>query len=76
MGECDQDEDTFSFISMNWKQYFIENGQKQGNWGMHNARKISRLCFKIWNSFLKFVWCVEAEQNNNNKQNSDSSHFY
>ena len=27
------------------------------------------------NSFLKFVRCVAAEQNNNN-ENSDSSHFY
>ena len=27
------------------------------------------------NSFLEFVWCVAAEQNNNNK-NSDSSQFY
>ena len=26
--------------------------------------------------FLKFVWCVAAEQNNNNKVSSDSSHFY
>ena len=27
------------------------------------------------NSFLKFVWCVAAEQNNNNNENSHSSHF-
>ena len=27
------------------------------------------------NSFLEFVWCVAAEQHNNNK-NSDSSQFY
>ena len=29
------------------------------------------------NSFLKFVWCVAAEQNNNNNnETSDSSQFY
>ena len=28
------------------------------------------------NSFLKFFWCVTAEQNNNNNENSDSSHIY
>ena len=28
------------------------------------------------NSFLKFVGCVAAEQNNNNNENSDSSQFY
>ena len=30
------------------------------------------------NSLLKYVWCVEPEQDNNNKNNgnSDSSHFY
>ena len=28
------------------------------------------------NSFLKFVLYVAAEQDNNNNENSDSSHFY
>ena len=28
------------------------------------------------NSFLKFVRCVAAEQNNNSNENGDSSHFY
>ena len=28
------------------------------------------------NAFLKSVRCVAAEQNNNNIENSDSSHFY
>ena len=28
------------------------------------------------NSFLKFAWCMAAEQNSNNNENSDFSHFY
>ena len=28
------------------------------------------------NSFLKIVRCVAAEQNNDNNENRDSSHFY
>ena len=69
MGEFDQNEDTFSFYFDELEHSFIENGQKQHTWGISNARE-------IWNSFLKFVWCVAAEQNNNNNANSDSSHFF
>ena len=32
--------------------------------------------FSSRNSFLKFVWCVAAEQNINNNENSDSSYIY
>ena len=74
MGDFDQNEDTFSVYFD--EHYFTENGQKQHTWEISYAREISKLCLKIWNSFLKFIWCVAAEQNdNNNNENSDSSHF-
>ena len=76
MAEFDKNEDTFSAYFDELEHYFTENGKKQDTWGISNPRETSRLCLKIWNSFLKLVWCVAAEQNNNNIENSDSSHFY
>ena len=73
--EFDQNEDTFLIYFDKMEHPLIENGQKQHAWAISNAREKSRLCFKIWNSFLKFVRFVAAEQNNNDNENSDSSHF-
>ena len=77
MCEFDQNENTFSVYFDELEQYFIENGQKEHTWGIGNSREIST-GYGSRNSSLKFVWCVAAEQNNNNnlKTNSDSSHFY
>ena len=47
MGEFDQNEDTFLAYFDELEHYFIENGQKQHTRGISNARKISKLCFKI-----------------------------
>ena len=55
------------FILINWN-ITSPKMVKQHTWEISNAREISRFCFNARNSFLKFVWCVAAERNNNNKR--------
>ena len=63
----------FQFILMNWnitlpkmvRNNILEEKAMQEKYPGYASR----------NSFLKFVRCMAADQNNNNIENSDSSHF-
>ena len=76
MCEFNQNEDTFSVILINCNitsPKMVRNNILERQ-AMHEKAPGSA----SRNSFLKFVWCVAAEQNNSNNknENSDSSQFY
>ena len=65
----------FQFILMNWN---ITSPKMARNNILEEYAMQEKYdpCYGSGNSFLKFVQCVSAEQNNNNNENSDSSYFY
>ena len=74
MCELDQNEHTYFSVYFDaLEYYFTKNDQKQHTLGI-SKRNIQVMIKR--NRFLKFVWCVVVEQNDNNNKKSDSSNFY